>query len=361
MDVLQPKADAQAPASSRSAQPAPSSLQTEESSGASSFLPVSNDRVSSLRGSGTRGNAPNKRQRVAGAYNGSSGNSLSDDEGTSLKANGQAANVYLPDKGAYDDRARHMNQIGAPSMTHPSYHQHPQDAVYAQNYGPQYTGGFPPHHHPPTNFVPMQHDFSSSRGGHHPPLTRDYSSDYEHASRSRYGGSPYDSPMYGNMMRQPVGPPGPAQYPRQYMSREVGRADMFSFLDGADQRVRVPTAPATSDLIWPIHNPRTGPNSAGSRQGRTEPGGYHNKSVFSELTVDRCAAEGASGEWLDFLSGNGAKPRDDLVSMFGATGEEAMSRDETTPQASSGEMSTSKSAPASPQPNSSRESSRPEA
>ena len=198
-----------------------------------------------------------------------------------MKANGQAANVYLPERGTYDDRARQMNQMGATSMAHPPYHQPPPDAIYASTYAPQYGGGFPPHHHPPTNFVPTQHDFSSSRGGHHPPLTRDYSSDYEHTSRPRYGGSPYDSPMYGNMMRHPAVPPGTAQYPRQYMSREEGRGDMFSFLDSADQRVRGPTAPATSDLIWPIHNPRNGPNSAGSIQGRTEPGECHYQSVFS--------------------------------------------------------------------------------
>ena len=85
-------------------------------------------------------------------------------------------------------------------------------------------------------------------------------------------------------------------------------------------------------------------------------------SLFFQLKTDECVAEGGSGEWLDFLSGNGAKPRDDLVSMFGAPGgDEAMSRDETTTQVSSGEIPASKSATGSPQADSSRESSRQEA
>jgi len=240
--------------------------QFDEGSGAvSSLLPVSNDRMSSLRDSHARGS--NKRPRTNLENMEPHRSHSPPGDGLSGRP---AAELYLPEQPIRF--TRQMRQ--QPNMPPPHPHQfshHDQMHNPGQNFNPQYTPMFPVANQgsTPPSFIPLQSEYPGGRG--HPSQASPFPRDMG----PRGYGPPvqqYDAQtqMYPPGIRHQQGPP-PQHFPPQIspVNRD-DRGGMFTAFLEADERSRVPHGGGGGGLDWPTHDgppPRGGSGSRGSMEG----------------------------------------------------------------------------------------------
>ena len=168
----------------------------EGNSGVGSLLPVSNDRVSSMRDSHARGS--HKRPRT---------DNLDSHRNRSPPRDGLSgrppSDLYLPEQ-----PGRFSRQIRPPAnMPPPHSHQfnhHDQIHHPSQNFNPQYTPMFPIANQAsaPPSFIPLHSDFSGGRGhaSQPPAFSRDI------GARGYSPVQQYDAAMYPPAIRQQRSP-----------------------------------------------------------------------------------------------------------------------------------------------------------
>ena len=257
----------------------------EGNSGVSSLLPVSNDRMSSLRDSHARGS--NKRPRTNPENMGSHRSRSPPGDGLSGRP---PPDLYLPEQ-----PIRFSRQIRQqPNMPPPHSHQfshHDQMHNPGQNFSPQYTPMFPvaSQGSTPPSFIPLQSEYPGGRG--HPSQPSQFPRDM--GPRGYGPVQQYEGPMYPGSIRHQQGPP-PQHFPPQIspINRD-DRGGMFNAFLEADERSRIPHhggggGGGGGGLDWPTHDgppPRGDSGSRGAMEAPNVPGLFPLHSSRSCLSM----------------------------------------------------------------------------
>jgi len=271
---------------------APSSLGRfdEGNNRVGSLIPVSNDRMSSVKDSHARGS--NKRPRT-------DLDNLEPHRSRSPPRNGTSSDLYLPEQ-----PGRFSRQIRPPvNMPPPHPHQfnhHDQMHHPSQNFTPQYTPMFPianPASAPPS-FIPLHSEYSGGRG--HPSQPSPFPRDI--GPRGYGSVQEYDAAMYPPAIRQQQRSPS-QHFPPQVgpINRDDRGGGMFSAFLEADERSRLSHGISSGGaggggLEWPTHDgpppPRGDSGSRGPIEGPTVPGLFVLFSLFFLqkvlLSIDFC-------------------------------------------------------------------------
>ncbi|KAF8970806.1 hypothetical protein BDZ97DRAFT_1914296 [Flammula alnicola] len=295
----------------------------EGSSGLGSMVPISNDRVSSLRDSQTR--ISNKRA-CSTLDSMDPRRSRSPPRDLAISRSPPSSTCPTRLGASLTDKCDTHKTCPQPMRTKPP------------------VAELQPELHPslepclaPALVHPSHGDFVPSRGhsAQQSSFNRDMGASYGPPQRSRFPDSPYDLVLYPGVMHQQQRPPPFGHQPP--ISREE-RGDMFAAFLEADERSRQqnlgPSRPGSGGFEWPTHyGPPTHHDGAGSRglsEGPSHPGG-----------PDMGMVVGGQGSWLElFASGGSSAPgaapdksahqgtsweraggtssRDDLATIFGS-------------------------------------------